>query len=93
MCSGFPSEKEEQMIVTSSNDVTVIAHAIGGGKSIRKAILGLRAVVWVYGTEWLGSLLSHQPSAPAILVPLMEQEYILEELCTLFIYVECTQTF
>ena len=31
MCSAFPAEKVEQMIVTSLNDVTMIAHAIGEG--------------------------------------------------------------
>ena len=59
MCSGFPVEKVEQMIMTSSNDVMVISHAIGGGKYIKKASLSLGAVVWVSGTEWLGPLLSH----------------------------------
>ena len=37
MHSGFPMEKVEQMIMMSSNDITVICHAIGGGKYIRKA--------------------------------------------------------
>ena len=44
----------------------------------------MTAVIWVSGTEWLGPLLSHQPSTLAILVPFVEQEYILDELCTLF---------
>ena len=83
----FSHRKVGQMIVTSSNDVTVISRAIGGGKYIRKTNLSLRAVVWVSGTEWLGPLLSHQPSTPATLVSLVEQEYILDELCTLFIHV------
>ena len=49
--------------------------------------MSLGAVVWVSGTQWLGLLLrSHQPSTSAISVPLMEQEYILDELCVLFIY-------
>ena len=65
----FSTEKVEQMIVTSSNDITVISCAIGGGKYIRKASLGLRAVIWVSGTERLGPLLSHQPSTPATSVP------------------------
>ena len=39
-------------------DVTMIAHAIGGGKYIRRANLSFRAVLWVSGTEWLGLLLS-----------------------------------
>ena len=59
MCSGFPMEKVEQTIMMSLSDVTVIAHAIGGGKYIRKASLSFGAVIWVSGTEQLGLLLSH----------------------------------
>ena len=56
----------------------MISHAIGGGKYIRKASLSLGAVILVSGTEQFGQLLrSHQPSTSAILVPLVEQEYIL----------------
>ena len=93
MCSGFPTEKVEQMIVTSQNDVTVICCAIEGGMYIRKASLSLGAVIWVSGTEWLSPLLSHQPSTPATSVPLVEQEYILDELCTLFIHVHVPRPF
>ena len=71
----------------------MISHAIGGGKYIRKASLSLRAVVWVSGTEGLGPLLSHQPSTLAILVPLMEQEYIMDELHTLFIHLHVPRLF
>ena len=39
------------------------------------------------GNEWLGLLLSHQSSTPAISVPLMEREYIQDELSSLFIHV------
>ena len=89
----FSNRKVEQMIVMSSNDVTVISCAIGGGKYIRKASLSLRAVVWVSCPKWLGPLLNHQPSTLAISVPLMEQEYILDELCTLFIHVHAPRLF
>ena len=45
-----------------------------------------------FGTEWLGQLLrSHQPSTAAISVPLVEQEYNLDELCVLFIYLHVPQ--
>ena len=89
----FSHGKVEQMIMSSSNDITVISHAIGGGKYIRKVSSSLRTVIWVSGTEWLGPLLSHQPSTLAISVPLMEQEYILDELCTLFIHVHAPRLF
>ena len=56
--SGFPIEKVEQMILMSLDDVTVIAHAIWGGKCIRRSSLSFGAVIWVSGTEWLGLLLS-----------------------------------
>ena len=69
----------------SLDDVTMIACAIWGGKYIRRAHLGFGAVIWFFGTEWLGLLLSHQPPTVAILVPLMEQEYIQDELSSLFI--------
>ena len=55
----FPWKKVEQMIVTSLDDVTMIAHAIWGGKYIRRPCSGFGAVVWVSGTEWLGLLSSH----------------------------------
>ena len=93
MCSGLTKEKVKQMIVTSLDDVTMIAHAIWGGKYIRRAHLGFEAVVWVSGTERLGLLLSHQPSTLAILVPLMEQEYIQDELSSLFIHVHAPRLF
>ena len=55
--------------------------------------MSLGAVIWVSGTEWLGLLTSHQPSTLAISVPLMEQEYNQEELCTLFIHVHVPRPF
>ena len=50
MHSGFPMEKVEQMIVMSLDDITMITHAIWGGKYIKRAHPGFRAVVWVSGT-------------------------------------------
>ena len=58
MHSGFPMEKVEQTIVMSLDDVKVIAHAIWGGKYIRRASSSFRAVIWVSSTEQLGLLLS-----------------------------------
>ena len=54
----FSHKKVEQMIMMSLDDVTVIAHAIWGGKYIRRASSSFGAVVWVSGTEQLGLLLS-----------------------------------
>ena len=62
----------------------MIALAIKGRKYIRRASSSFWADIWVSGTEWLGLLLSHQPSTLAISVPLMEQDYIQDELSTLF---------
>ena len=59
MHSGFHMERVEQTIMTSLDDITMIAHAIWGGKYITRAHTGFRAVIWVSGTEWLGLLLSH----------------------------------
>ena len=87
MLSGLPAEKVEQMIMTSLDDVSMITHVIWGGKYIRRAHSGFGAVIWVSGSEQLGLLLSHRPSTLDISVPLMEQEYIQDELSSLFIHV------
>ena len=59
-----------------------------------KVSMSLGAVVWVSGTERLGQLLrSHQPSTLAVSVPLMEQEYNLDELCVLFICLHVPRMF
>ena len=56
--------------------------------------MSLGAVIWVFTAEQLGPLLrSHQPSTLAILVPLMEQEYNLDEPCVLFVYLHVTRSF
>ena len=47
--------------------------------------MSLKAIVWVFGAEHSGNFLrSHQPSVAAILVPLMEREYIPTGECSLF---------
>ena len=71
----------------------MISCAIWGGKYIRKSELKPGDVVWVSGTEQLGLLISHQHSTLAILVPLVEQEYNQEQLCTLFIHVHVPRPF
>ena len=65
----------------------------GGGKYIKRAHTSLGAVIWVSGTEWLDLLTRYQSSTPAILVPLVEQEYNQGELCTLFICVHVPRPF
>ena len=87
MCSAYPTEMEEQTILTSFGYIIIflLMHLQIGYK--KKACKSLGAVVWVSGTEWLGQLLEgHQPSTSAISVPFMEQEYIPVELCALFIH-------
>ena len=65
-----------------------------GSKLYKVASMSLGAVIWVFGTEQLGQLLrSHQPSTLAISVPLVEQEYNLNELCVLFIYLHVPRPF
>ena len=86
MCSAFPAEMGEQMILTSFSDVIIawLVHLGIGYK--RKIPKSLRAVVCVSGTELLGQLLGgHWPFTSAISVPPTEQEYIPVELCALFI--------
>ena len=85
--SAFPAEMGEQMILMSFGDVIIalLMHLGIGYK--RKAHKSLGAVIWVSGTEQLSQLLGgHWPPTSAILVPLMEQEYIPVELCALFIH-------
>ena len=87
ICSAFPTEMGEQMILTLFGDVIIILLMHLGIGYKKKACKSLGAVIWVSGTEWLGQLLGgHQPSTSAISVPLMEQEYIPVELCALFIH-------
>ena len=93
MCSGLPTEKVEQTIMTSLDDVTMIAHAIWGGKYISRAHSGFGTVIWVSGIEHLGLLLSPKSSTLAISVPLVEQEYIQDELFSLFIHVHAPRLF
>ena len=65
-----------------------------GRELYKEGSTSLRAVIWVFGIEWLGQMLRrHQPSASAISVPLMEQEYNLNELCVLFIYLHVCKPF
>ena len=59
MSSCLPTEKVKQMIMTSLDDIRMIAHAIGGRKYIRRAHLGFGAGIWVSGTEQFGLLLSY----------------------------------
>ena len=53
MCSGFPTEILEQMIVTSLYYVTRFSHATEGGNYKRRVQLSLEAaaaitVIWVF---------------------------------------------
>ena len=57
------------------------------GGYIRKACESLGAVLWVFRAEHSGNFQKdHQCSVVAITVTLMEQEYIPEEKCALFIH-------
>ena len=86
-CSAFPTEMGEQTILTSVGDVIIVLLMHQGIGYKRKVHKSLGAVVWVSGTEQLDQLLGgHWPSTLAIVVPLMEQEYIPVELCALFIH-------
>ena len=57
MCSGFPTGKFEQTIMTSQYDVRRISHAIEGGKYKRRAHMNLGAtVIWVFWYKVFGSI-------------------------------------
>ena len=73
MCSGFPAEILEQMIVTSYNDVTSFSHVIEGGNYKRECNLAsgllLLLLCGCFDTSvWV--LASHRTSTLAVLVPL-----------------------
>ena len=55
MCNAFPTEMGKQMILTSFSDV-IIAWLVHWGKGIKGK--SLRTVIWVFGTEHFGQLLS-----------------------------------
>ena len=72
--SGFPAGRSELTIVTPQNEVTVISHAILGGKYKRRAHTNLSDChLGFLVLEWLGLLISHRPSTLAISVPVMEK--------------------
>ena len=57
MCSGFPTKRLEQMIVTSLYDVMRVSHATVGGNYKRRAQPSLGAAitaVWVFQHKCLG---------------------------------------
>ena len=55
-CSGFPTGRSEQMIVTSWNDVTKISCTIERGNYQRRAQLNPWAVTWVFWYQAFGSI-------------------------------------
>ena len=49
--------------------------------------MSLRAVIWVLETVQFSQLIGgHQPSTSAVLVPLVEKEYILVKQCALLFH-------
>ena len=91
MCSAFPAEKGEQTILMSFSDITTTL-LVHQGEYIGKVCKSLRAVIWVFRAEHSGdSQRGYQHSVAAITLPLVEQEYILEEKCALFIHLHMPQ--
>ena len=72
ICSGFPTEILEQMIVASFYDVTRVSHARVSGtiKGEHDQALGLLLLLSGASTQASGSLVSHRPSTSAVSVPL-----------------------
>ena len=84
----------EHTILMSFGDIIIFQLMHLGIGYKRKVHKSLRAVVWASGTEWLGQLLrGHQPSTLALLVPLMEQEYIPVEWCAYLFTCMCPELF
>ena len=73
MCSGFPAERLEQMIMTSLYDVKRVSCAIVGGNYKREHDQALGLLHYCHLgvlTLVFGSLTSHRPSTLAVPVPL-----------------------
>ena len=57
MHNAFPTEMVEQMILMLFSNVIIAQLMHLGIGYIRKVCKSLGAVIWVFGTEWLGQLL------------------------------------
>ena len=93
MCSGFPTLRSKQMIVTSWNDITVISHAILGGNYKRRAHTNLGAVIWVFWYWMVGSIDKSQTLYSSYLGASHGAEHNQNELCVLFIHMHVPRYF
>ena len=57
MCSAFPTEMGEQMILMSFDEVIIALLVHLRIWYRRKVCKSLEAAMWVSGTEWLGQLI------------------------------------
>ena len=85
MCSGFPTRRSKQMIMTLWNDITVISHAILRGNYKRRAHTNLGAVIWVFGYWMVGSIDMSQTLYSGYLGASCGAEHNQNKLCVLFI--------
>ena len=93
MCSGFPTGRSKQMIMTSWNDITRISHAIEGGNYKRRAHPNLEAVIWVFQYLALGSINKPQTLYFSYLSASHGAEHNQNGLCDLFIHMHVPRAF
>ena len=93
MCSGFPTGRLEQTIVTSFHDVTRMSHAIEGGNYKRRAQPNLRAVVWVFWYKVFRSIHKPQTLYFGYLGASHGAEHNQNGLCDLFIFMHVPRPF
>ena len=93
MCSGFPTGRSEQTIMTSWKDVTRISHAIKGGNYKRRAQLNLRAVILVFQYKAFGSINKPQTLYFGYLSASHGVEHNQNGLCDLFIHMHAPRPF
>ena len=93
MHSGFPAGRSKQMIVTSSNDVTMISCAILGGNYKRRAHPNLGAIVWAFWHWTVGSTDKSQTLYSGYLSASCGAEHNQNELCVSFIHMHVSRPF
>ena len=93
MCSGFPTGRSKQTIMMSSNDVSMICHAILGGNYKRRAHPNLGAVIWVFLHWMVGSTDKSQTLYSGYLGASCGAEHNRNELCVSFIHMHVPRPF
>ena len=93
MHSDFPAGRSEQTIVMSFHDVMRISCAKGQGNYKRRALLNLRAVIWVFWYKVFRSVDEPQTLYFGCLSASHGEEHIQNRMCDLFIHMHVPRPF